>query len=188
MKIEDIQLLDRYYHEADDVERIALRKQIRKRQLDYLDYFVEDCVFCGKTETIRNSQQIVIYDEGVSPKMQNWRPGSLCFRCNDCRKKKEALTAEYRELRKQSMRCRNEEGVVVEFTKYEMLMELVEVLRRKIKATNRTLDKRILSHLDNMTDMAYPMKSDRIRKVMTEEDIETFLRDRKKRAFQKWGK
>lgn len=189
MKVEDIQLMDKYYRETDDVERIILRKQIRKRKLDYLDYFVEECVFCGKIETIRNSQQIIVYEHNVTWKMQNWRPGNLVFRCLECKKKKHEFGNDYRRLRRESMSCRDDRGFVIDYTKWEILWELIEIAKKKMKKMNRTKDGiYTLSHLDHLADLAYPMSQERATRTIREEDIENFLRDRKRKAFNRWAK
>lgn len=183
----DVKLLNKYYAEEDEVERMILWNLIKTKGLDYVEYFEETCAYCDAVESLRNSQQINVYEVGTSIKLQNWRPGILKYRCLKCKAKKEALAAEYHRLKHQALECRREDGFILEYGKYEIYLDLLEVLKRKMRNINKTKDGEfVLSHLDHMTDMARPMTDEKIKATIVEEEIGHFLRSAKKKAFMKF--
>lgn len=175
MDPEHVKLLNRYYRERDDVERIILWAEIKEKEIDYLSYFHEECCFCGKETPLRHCQQIVLYDIGVSYKRQNQWPGSLAFRCHTCRDKKQKLALEIRNLQVESVRCLRDDGFIEDFEKYEIYLNLLTAKRTKTKMMDKAINGLVLSHLDNVTDFTIPLSAEKAKKEIANDGIIGFL-------------
>lgn len=181
MTHEEVMLLEKYYHSKDDVERICLWADIEERGIDYLAYFNENCAFCGALKSLRGFQQVILYESIISWKMQNIRPGLVAYRCEECKQKKWTLTAEIKQLQRQSVSCLRDNGMIDDFEKYEIFLNLIAAKRNRVSILNRALNGLVLCHLDNMTDFQVVFSDEKIVRDILIENQETFL------ARDKWS-
>jgi hypothetical protein len=182
---EEQALWESYLKETDPIEKVLIWKSMQEAGVDFLSHYYEECQFCGRDIVLRRMQQVSIFEKDMSARMQELRHGSLLFRCHDCREKKRVVAMQVNKHRRMMVQYMTKDGLVLDFTSYEMCLDLMEGFKKKAEQLNVTIDGRVLSVMDDQTDYQEPDTDENIKKRISHEHVTHFLADRKKESFLK---